>query len=157
MTKEFKDAIPQLNIEVLENGCIRLESESIDDNYIVDIHPVQLRHIAEKMGLIAETSATDAELLRTERERVADLKRTLDRYKRALLHIKVRAEQLHDNIFNCTRKGHEDLSIEVAQSVALADFAEHICVEFEDEFTTFTNSEKPPKCTPALADQAELL
>ena len=135
MTKEFKDAIPQLNIEVLENGCIRLESESIDDNYIVDIHPVHLRYIAEKMGLIAETSATDAELLRTERGQVADLKRTLDRYKRALLHIKVRAEQLHDNIFNCSRRGHEDLSVEVAQSAALADFAEHICVEFEDDFT----------------------
>ena len=59
MTKEFKDAIPHLNIEVLENGCIRLENESIDDSYVVDLHPVHLRHIAEKMGLIA-TSDTQA-------------------------------------------------------------------------------------------------
>lgn len=131
----FTDTIPQLNIEVLPGGLIRLENESMGDSYVVDIHEVHLRHIAEKMGLIAEVSASDAELLRTERGRVAALERTLDRYKRALLAIKVRAEQLHDNIFNCSQRGHEDLGIEVAQSAALADFAEFVCIEFEDDFT----------------------
>lgn len=101
---------------------------------------MHLRHIAEKMGLIAETSATDAELLRTERGRSADLERTLDRYKRALLHVRVRAEQLHNNIVSCSQQGHEDLGIEVAQSAALADFAEHVCIEFEDDFTATTKS-----------------
>ena len=131
----FTDSIPHLNIEVLPGGLIRLENESMGDSYAVDVHPLQLRHIAEKMGLVAEMSATEAELLRTERGRVADLERTLDRCKRALLAVKVRAEQLHDNIFNCSQRGHEDLGIEVAQSAALADFAEYVCIEFENDFT----------------------
>lgn len=140
MTKEFKDAIPHLNIEVLESGCIRLENESMGDSYTVDLHPVHLRHIAEKVGLVAEMSASDAELLRTERERVVDLERTLDRFKRSLLHFKVRAEQLHDNILSSSQRGHEDLGIEVAQSAALADFAEFVCIEFEDDFTPSPDS-----------------
>ena len=139
----FTDTIPHLNIEVLPDGLIRLENESMGDSYAVDIHPMQLRHIAEKMGLIAEVSASDAELLRTERGRVADLDRALARCKRALLHIRVRAEQLHKNIFSCSQQGHEDLGIEVAQSAALADFAEHICIEFENEFTA-TVPERAP-------------
>lgn len=132
--KTFTDTIPHLNIEVLPGGLVRLENESMGDTYAVDMHPVQLRHIAEKMGLIAELSATDAELLRTERGRVAELKGAVDRYKRALLHLRARAEQLHENVVSCSQRGHEDLGVEVAQSAALADFAEHICVEFENEF-----------------------
>lgn len=157
MTKEFKDAIPHLNIEVLENGCIRLENESMGDSYTVDLHPVHLRHIAEKMGLIAETSATDAEMLRTERGQVADLKRAMDRYKRALLAIRERSEQLYDNIFSKSKRCDEEMGVEVAQAAALSDFSEHICVEFEDDFTTITNTAKQLMHTPSLASQAELL
>ena len=135
MTKEFKDAIPHLNIEVLENGCIRLENESMGDSYTVDLHPVLLRHIAEKMGLVPEMSATSAELLRTERGRVAELERDMGRYKRALLSIRERSEQLYDNIFSKSQHCHEEMGVEVAQAAALSDFAEHICVEFEDDFT----------------------
>ena len=135
MTTTFNDTLPHLNIEVLENGCIRLENESMGDSYLVDLHPIHLRYIAEKMGLIAETSATDAELLRTERGQVADLKRTLDRYKRALLAIRERSEQLYDNIYRRSQEDDMDVGIEIAQAAALSDFSEHICVEFENEFT----------------------
>ncbi len=138
----FTDTIPHLNIEVLPGGLIRLENESMGDSYAVDIHPMQLRHIAEKTGLIAEVSATDAELLRTERGRIAGMERTLTRYKRALLDIKVRTEQLHDNILSISQLGHEDLGIEVAQSAALADFAEYVCIEFEGDFTDTPDPER---------------
>ena len=146
MTTTFKDALPQLNIEVMENGCIRLENQDGGDSYVVDIHPVHLRHIAEKMGLITETSATDAELLRTERVRVADLLRTMDRYKRALLAIRERSEQLYDNIYRRSQEDDMDIVVEIAQAAALSDFSEHICVEFEDEFTATSThpSDKKP-------------
>jgi hypothetical protein len=120
----LKEEIPHLNIEVLADGIIRLENESMGDNYVVDVHPVHLRLMAEKMGLVREVSATDAELLRD-----------LGRYKRALLMIRDRAEQLHQNIFGLSQLGHEDMGIEVAQSAALADMTEHICIEFEGDFT----------------------
>ena len=154
MTTTFKDTLPQLNIEVMENGCIRLENQDGGDSYVVDIHPVHLRHIAEKMGLIAEMSATDAELLRTERGRVADLKRDMDRYKRALLGIRERSEQLYDNIRRRSQEHDTDLGIEVAQAAALSDFSEHICVEFEDDYTVIT---KPKASDSALAKQVALL
>ena len=151
MTKEFKDAIPQLNIDVLENGCIRLDNESMGDRYTVDLHPVHLRHLAEKMGLIAETSATDAELLRTERGQVADLKRAMDRYKRALLAIRERSEQLYDNIYKRSQEDDMDVGIEIAQAAALADFSEHICVEFENDFSA--TARHPANKTPTAGLQ----
>lgn len=43
--------IPQLKIEVLANGCIRLENTDCGESYAVDVHPTQLRYLAEKMGL----------------------------------------------------------------------------------------------------------
>lgn len=86
--------------------------------------------------MISEVSASDAELLRTERKLSADLNITLQRYMRALLLVKSRSEQLYENIYRCSQRGHEDLCVEVAQSAALLDFAEHICIEFEDDFTT---------------------
>lgn len=124
----FTDTIPHLNIEVLPGGLIRLENESMGDSYAVDVHPLQIRHIAEKAGLI-ESCDRDAE------QTIAALLKAAARYKRALLDIKTRAEQLHDNIYNCSQRGHEDLGIEVAQCAALADFAEYVCIEFESEFT----------------------
>jgi len=119
-----KESIPHLNIEVLADGIIRLENESMGDSYVVDVHPIHLRLMAEKAGLVREVSASDAELLRD-----------LGRYKRALLMLRGRAEQLHQNIFNLSQRGNEDMGVEVAQSAALADVAEYICIEFEDDFT----------------------
>ena len=134
-TTTFNDQMPHLNIEALSNGLIRLENESMGDSYTVDIHPVQLRYIAEKAGLLGEVTATDSDMLRTERGRIAEMNRDLDRYKRTLLAMRGRAAQLHDNIYSNSQKGHEDLGIEVAQSAALADMIELVCTEFEDEYT----------------------
>ena len=116
MTKEFKDAIPQLNIEVLENGCIRLESESIDDNYIVDIHPVQLRYIAEKMGLIA---TSDPQALKT----IAAL-------QRRMILLSDRIGNLHNYLVNHSDHRHADLTYEVTYANATADMADEFCAEF---------------------------
>lgn len=121
----MKEEIPHLNIEVLATGTIRLENESMGDNYVVDVHPIHLRLMAEKMGLVREVSGSGAELLRD-----------LGRYKRALLMIRDRAEQLHQNILGLSQLGNEEMGIEVAQSAALADMTDHICIEFENDFTT---------------------
>lgn len=121
----MKESIPHLDIELLPNGNIRLENESMGDSYAVDIHPLHLRLLAEKLGLVREMSASEAEQ-----------SRDISRYKRALLMIRDRAEQLHQNIFAMSQRGHEDLGIEVAQSAALADMSESICIEFEDDFSS---------------------
>ena len=141
----LKESIPHLSIEVLEAGIVRLENESMGDSCVVDVHSIHLRLIAEKMGLVREVSASDAEL-----------RRDLSRYKRALLMLWDRAEQLHQNIAGLSRQGHQEMGIEVAQSAALADFFEHICVDFKDDFTAEPPNtpknrahEQPPKRGPS--------
>ena len=70
----FKDMIPHLNIEVLPGGLIRLENESMGDSYVVDIHPVHLRHIAEKMGLVESSDPTAAKTIATLRRHMLALR-----------------------------------------------------------------------------------
>ncbi|RYD68067.1 MAG: hypothetical protein EOP84_30145, partial [Verrucomicrobiaceae bacterium] len=66
----WTEDIPNLNIQRLDNGNLRLEDKSFSEGAIVDVHSSQLRLMAERLGLIPETSASAAELLRQERERV---------------------------------------------------------------------------------------
>ena len=113
------EMIPHLTIEILGSGLIRLENESMGDCYAVDLHPIQLRHLAEKMGLIKKGSV--------------DKDRLLARLKREMLMIRDRCEQLHQNIYGLSQLGHEDMGIEVAQSAALADITDLICADFENE------------------------
>lgn len=119
----WTEDIPNLTIQRLDNGSLRLEDKSFSEGAIVDVHPSQLRLMAERLELVRELSASEA-----------NMKRDLVLYKRALLGIRERAEQLHENIFSLSLQGHEDMGIEVAQSAALADFASFICGEFEDDF-----------------------
>ncbi|RYG08505.1 MAG: hypothetical protein EON92_16465 [Burkholderiales bacterium] len=115
------------------------------DSYVVDIHPMHLRLMAERLGLVRKLSASHADDLRD-----------LNRYKRALLMIRDRAEQLHSNIYGLSQHGREEMGIEVAQSAALADFAEHLCVEFEGDHTAESREVTPshaPSQTPANASK----
>lgn len=119
----WTEDIPNLSIHRLDNGNLRLEDKSYSEGAIVDVHPSQLRLMAERVGLVRDVSASEA-----------DMKRDLMLYRRALLGIRERAIQLHENIFSLSMQGHEDMGIEVAQSAALADFASFVCGEFEDDF-----------------------
>ena len=148
MTKEFKDAIPHLNIEVLENGCIRLENESMDDSYTVDLHPIHLRHIAEKMGLMA---TTDPQALKT----IAAL-------QRRMLALRDRIENLSDWMAQHSDHKHADLSHETTQLNAMADLAREWCYDFEEieqdaPGSSLGNSQvtTPTECSPAPAPHAQ--
>lgn len=131
----WTEDIPNLSIQRLDNGNLRLEDKSFSEGAIVDVHPSQLRLMAERLGLVREMSASEA-----------DMKRDLVLYRRALLGIRDRAEQLHENVFSLSQQGHEDMGIEVAQSAALADFASFICGEFEDDF--IVDPQKEVRTTP---------
>ncbi|MDQ0084562.1 biotin operon repressor [Variovorax boronicumulans] len=57
--------IPQVEIELLEGGNVRVTDKSdFNQDYSVDLHPIHLRLIAEKMGLVREMSASEADALR---------------------------------------------------------------------------------------------
>lgn len=114
----FTDTIPHLNIEVLPGGLVRLENESMGDNYAVDVHLVQLRHIAEKMGLVREVSASEADTVRKMLE-----------LQRRLLSLKDRIDHLGEYLALHSDHRHADLSYESNYATATADICDAYCAD----------------------------
>lgn len=115
----YTDTIPHLNIEVLSSGIIRLENESMGDSYVVDVHPLQLRHIAEKIGLVREVSAFDADNFR----KVSEL-------QRRLIALKDRIDHLGEYLALHSDHRHADLSYENSYATATADICDAYCADF---------------------------
>lgn len=113
----FTDTIPHLNIEVLPDGLIRLENESMGDSYVVDIHPVQLRHIAEKMGLVESGDPTAQKAIAT--------------LQRRMVLLRDRIDNLHSYLVNHSDHRHADLTYEVTYITATIDIADEFCADFE--------------------------
>lgn len=113
----FTDSIPHLNIEVLDNGNIRLENESMGDSYAVDIHPMHLRHIAEKMGLV-ESGDPQAQ-------------KTIAMLTRRLESLSDRVHFLADYLANHSDHKHADLDYETTYARATSDIAYEFCAELE--------------------------
>lgn len=121
----WTEEIPSLSIEVQANGNLRIEDTSYGEGAIVDVHPCQVRLMAERLGLLpgVPTEAMDAGYADC---RGGSLYSELERLAHWLELIEARADQLHDNIMASSMRGHEDLDIEVAQSSALADIIEQV-------------------------------
>jgi len=122
----FNDSIPELKIEQMNDGIgeglILLEQDSGGNIDRVAIHPVHLRHMAEKFGLI-ETSDPKAA------KEIATL-------KRRLRMLRDRVDHLGDWLANHSDHKHADLTYEVTYATATADLADEWCAEMEE-------SEKP--------------
>lgn len=116
----WTEEIPCLSIEAQSNGNLRLEDKSYGDGAIIDLHPCQVRLMAERLGLIPG-AVTESDGLRRTSCNGGSLYLELERLANWLEVIEARADQLHDNIMASAMRGHEDLNIEVAQSSALAD------------------------------------
>lgn len=113
--------IPHLKIERLSNGCIRLENEAVGDGYIVDIHPIHLRYMAEKLGLVREMSASEADALRM-----------VGTLRRRLLKLKDRIDHLGSYLCLHSDSAHADLSYEQDYATATADICDEFCADLED-------------------------
>ena len=126
--------IPHLKIEKLPSGCIRLENESAGDSYMVDVHPVHLRYMAEMAGLIRERSTSEEAMEAGLRHRIAVLERDADRMQRSLMCVHTRTEQLFADLCLQHDNGHDDLTLEVAKCAALTDFLGLAVEDFVDEW-----------------------
>lgn len=115
-TTTFHDEMPHLKIELLEDGLIRLENESMGDGYIVAIHPLHLRYMAEKMGLV-ETSDPQAA-------------KTIATLQRRMVALRDRIDTLHHYLVNHSDHKHADLSYEVTYATACIDIADEFCADF---------------------------
>ena len=113
--------IPGISIEVLDNGNLRLEDKSYSEFAIVDIHPIHLRLMAEKLGFVREVSASEADTLRT----CAEL-------RRRLLALKERVDHLGEYLALHSDHRHADLTYETTYATATVDICEAYCADFPE-------------------------
>lgn len=130
--------IPHLKIERLANGCIRLENESVTgDSYAVDIHLLHLRYIAEKLGLVRDMSASEADALRM-----------VDKLARRIKLLAERINHLGEYLSLYSDSAHADLSYEQTYATATADLADEFVREIEESAAVVTPRTAGPRSTP---------
>lgn len=139
----MNDNIPSLKIETNGDGTVTLEQEWTGNVDRVAIHTVHVRHLAEKLGMVREVSASDAELLRTERGHVAALRQENDRLKRNMLRLHAHALALQADFRENADFAHADLSHELNNINALVNLFDMAVDDFADDYTAHDHSGNP--------------
>lgn len=123
MSDKINDQIPDLNIERIVDGTgeglILLEQESTGNIDRIAIHPIHLRYMAEKFGLVASSDP--------------QAQKTIATLQRRLLMLNDRVEHLADYLANHSDHKHADLMYEMTYARATADLGAEYCIEFEQE------------------------
>lgn len=151
--QELNDNIPELKIEFMSDGMgdglILLEQDNGGNVDRVAIHPIHLRYLAEKMGLV-ETSDPTAH-------------KTIAMLTRRLLALRDRIDHLDYWLANHSDDKHADLSYEQTYARASADIAAEFCAELEntepqEAAPTPTPTAKPlPNASESTQPQASLI
>ena len=150
----MNDSIPELKIEMMDDGqgdgLILLEQDNCGNIDRVAIHPIHLRYIAEKMGLVESSDPTAAKTIAT--------------LQRRMLALRDRIESLADWMARYSDHKHADLSHETTLLHAMADLASEWYHDFEESEQAAhhsplfrMDSAKQTECTPALSAQVALL
>lgn len=126
----MNEQIPHLNIESLENGNLRLENESMGDSYAVDLHPVHVRLLAEKLGLIPSPAKPSSD-----QPALAEQARDIDRLKRNMLRVREHSLQLQHKFATGADWKHADLTFEMGLINTLVDLLDMAVDDFADDFT----------------------
>lgn len=117
----MNDNIPELKIERIADdigdGLILLEQDNCGNIDRVAIHPIHLRYMAEKFGLIETSDPKAAE--------------TIAKLERRLRMLRDRINHMGNYLANYSDHRHADLSYEVTYMTATADLADEFCAEFE--------------------------
>ena len=146
----MNDSIPDLKIEHITDGVgdglIVLTQDNCGNVDSVAIHPMHLRYMAEKMGLI-ESSDPKAQ-------------KTIATLTRQLLALRERIDYLAGWLANHSDHKHADLSYELTYATATADIAEEFCYDLGEhgivrKSLSTVDSEKPTEPTASL--QASLI
>ena len=149
----MNDSIPDLKIELMNDShgsLILLEQDSGGNIDRVAIHPIHLRYMAEKMGLLESSDPT--------------AQKTIVTLQRRMGALRDRIESLADWMAQYSDHRHADLSHETTQLNAMADLSREWCHDFKEseqatpDASMFGNSQDAKsECMPAPAAQAELL
>jgi hypothetical protein len=140
--QDLNDNIPELKIEFMADGMgdglILLEQDSCGNIDRVAIHPIHLRYMAEKMGLV-ETSDPSAH-------------KTIAMLTRRLQLLNHRIQHLDNWLRNYSDSKHADLTYEQTYSGGTADMATEFCIELDDsglQETAPTQTVEPAPVPPA--------
>lgn len=158
-TRTWTTSFPPLSIELLPNGNLRLEdpTEHIERRTaIIDVHLVQLRVMAERLGMLREVSASDAALLQSEREHAQRQRAEIDSLKRRLLRIRDSAVSLQDNFRKDAPWDDADLAGEMWQINNVVALLDQAVDDFQDDYkyaehTAATEPSAPPTKARAAA------
>lgn len=123
------DNIPGLSIEANDDGTLTLQQDWSGNVDRVAVHPVHVRHLAERLGLIREASACDADNLRT----AGELQRDNDRMRRNLLQIREQALELQKFMATLSDWQHADLSSELERVNNLVGLLDMACGDFAND------------------------
>lgn len=118
------DNIPALSIERNDDGTITLEQDWCGNVDRVAVHPLHLRFIAERMGLVREVSASEADMVRT----VATV-------KRRMLLLQNRVKHLHEMLLIVAGAGREDLDYELTHCGATLDLLDEFVEDLAEPVT----------------------
>jgi len=126
------ETIPQLSISTLPNGNLRLENEDPmgAQSYVLDLHPIQVRLMAERLGLVATSDVQAA--------------RRIQALSRRLWVLGSRIERLADYLVNCSDHAHADLSWEMTYCNATRDIADEFVADLDDEPSVESDSTPAP-------------
>lgn len=119
------DNIPGLKIEANDDGTLTLEQDWCGNVDRVAVHAVHVRHLAERLGLIASTTADKS---------VSELQRDADRLKRNMLRVREHALALQIDFAEHADWKHADLSDSMAAINGLVGLLDMACDDFADEY-----------------------
>lgn len=122
------EEIPAVDIEMMENGNVRITDKScLDQDYSVDLHPIHLRLIAERMGLAREMSASEADALRM-----------VDKLARRLKLLHGRIKQLQKWLADAPDMENADINAEYWFNDATLDLATEFIREIDESGAVIT-------------------
>ncbi len=143
ITDNITDNIPGLKIEANNDGTLTLEQDWCGNVDRVAIHPVHVRHLAERLGMVREVSASDAEQLRTERGHVSSFRQENDRLKRNMLRLREHALLLQHDFAEHADWKHADLATEMNAINALVGLFDMAVDDFADDYDAHEPCENP--------------
>ena len=145
--QNLNDSIPDLKIEHitdgLGDGLIMLTQDNCGNVDSVAIHPIHLRYIAEKMGLI-ESSDPKAQ-------------KTIATLRHQMLTLRERIDHIANWLANHSDHKHADLSYEMTYATATADIAEAFCYDLSESGVASLGGNEIKPTEPSASPQASLI
>ena len=143
----MNDSIPDLKIEHITDGMgdglILLTQDNCGNVDSVAIHPMHLRYMAEKLGLI-ETGDLTAQ-------------KTIATLTRQMLALRERIDHLAEWLANHSDHKHADLSYEMTYATATADIAEAFCYDLSESGVASLSGKEIKPTEPSASPQASLI